>query len=490
VAVAEGVGGAAAAAAGATEPGRKPPAGVKLFYSVGQVIESGYLTANSFVFFYYTAVLGLSGSLVGAAFAISLILDALADPVIGSWSDSVRSRFGRLLPVMLVGAPLAMLTMGLMFSPPAALAPFLLFLWLTVTKMAVRAFASMYNIPYFALGGEMSDDYAERSRIAAWRLLAGILTSVATIALAYSVFFAGEGGLQRPERYPAFGWTIGAIMLAGGLICCAGVLRYAASLPQPTERPPAMGRRLLGEIAEILRNRSFVILFLSLLLFASAAGVHQALNNHAYVFLWKLQPEKIQILVYVYLFGIFAGTPLTPVLLRWMEKKAAASLGFLLVMGGWISLPGVRALGLYAPTGDEAVAAISVMNFFVGLGTGIAFVAFPAMMADAADEHEHLFGARREGLYFSGITFGGKAAAGVGSLVGGFALDLLRFPREAGRQVNAVVSEDVLAGLAGAWGPLCAFLCLVGALFFLPYGISRARQAEIAAAIRKKRAAA
>eukprot|EP01041_Mallomonas_annulata_P033851 gene33851-56528_t len=82
----------------------KPPVAVKFFYSIGQLVESGYLTVNAFVFFYYTAVLGLSGSLVGAALAISMCLDAAADPLIGSWSDSIRSRFGRRLPVMLLAA--------------------------------------------------------------------------------------------------------------------------------------------------------------------------------------------------------------------------------------------------------------------------------------------------------------------------------------------------------------------------------------------------
>ena len=121
MAVVDGVHGVAAPASKAVEEGRKPPAAVKFFYSLGQVVESSYLAANGFVFFYYTAVLGLSGSVVGAALAISLCLDAAADPLIGSWSDSVRSRFGRRLPVMLVGAPLTFLTMGLLFMPPAGL---------------------------------------------------------------------------------------------------------------------------------------------------------------------------------------------------------------------------------------------------------------------------------------------------------------------------------------------------------------------------------
>ena len=51
----------------------KPPLRVKFFYSLGEMAQSGaFNTAIPFVFFYYTAVLGLSGGLVGAALAISL----------------------------------------------------------------------------------------------------------------------------------------------------------------------------------------------------------------------------------------------------------------------------------------------------------------------------------------------------------------------------------------------------------------------------------
>lgn len=292
MAVAEGVGGADTPAAPAAA-GTKPPGGVKFFYSVGQVVESTYLVTNTFIFFYYTAVLGLPGGMVGLAVAVSMALDAICDPLIGSWSDSLRTRLGRRLPLMLLGAPLTMLTMGLLFSPPGGLTPFLLFGYLTLVKMSVRAFASVFNIPYYALGGEMTDDYVERTRLVAYRLLAGIVVTVAITALASMVFFKGEGGLQIPERYPAFGWTMGIGLLVIALIACAGVWRYAVGLPQPKEAAPGMLRRLPGELAEIFRNRSFLILFFSLLVFSSSAGVHQALNNHAYVFVWKLRPELI-----------------------------------------------------------------------------------------------------------------------------------------------------------------------------------------------------
>lgn len=491
MAVAEGIGGAAAPAREAQAGGvAKPTAGVKFFYSIGQFIESGYLAVNTFVFFYYTAVLGLSGSLVGAAMAISMTVDAALDPLIGSWSDSIRSRYGRRLPAMLLAAPLTMVTMGLLFAPPSGMTPILLFVWLTLTKGALRAFASMYNIPYFALGGEMSDDYVERSRIVSYRLLSGILVTVMITAMGYSVFFAGEGGLQRAENYPAFGWTIAVLVLAGGLISCAGLWRFATALPQPTTPPEPIARRFVGEVGEMVRNRTFVILFTSMLLFASAVGVHQALNNHAYVFVWKLRPETIQIITYVYLTGILAGVPLTPALLRKMEKKTVASVGFVVVAVGWIILPGLRGLELFAPTGAAALPWLCLSSLIFGIASGLIFIVFPSMMADAAEEHEHVHGSRREGLFFSGLGFAGKAATGMGLLIGGFALDLLRFPREVGRQVNAVVDPDVLSHLVLTWGWAPAALVGLGGLAFSPYAISRARHEQITAELRARRAAA
>ncbi len=468
---------------------RKTPGTVKFSYSLGQAVESGYVAIAGYVFFYYTAVLGLSGSLVGVALAVAMCVDAAGDPFIGSFSDGVRSRLGRRLPLMLLGAPLTLLTMGLLFAPPSGLSPFLLFGWLVLTKIGVRFFASVFNIPYFALGGELSDGYVERAQIVAIRLFAGIVVTILITAMAYSLFFNGPGGLQDPERYPAFGWTIAALVAACGLLSCAGLWRYAASLPQPRTPEQPVLARLPGEIVEIFRNRSFRTLFTSILIFSSAVGVSAALNNHVYVFVWKLRPATMQFLAYALLIGILVGIPATPPLLKRLEKKTVVLLGFTTVIATWLIMPPLRALGIYAPTGDAALPTLLGTIFVMGLGSGLVLIAYPSMMADAADEHEQLFGARREGLYFAGLGFAGKAAVGIGTMIGGFTLDLLHFPREAGRQVGAVVPEHVLSSLVVAWMPVPAVLCVIGALIFLPYGITRRRHDEIAAALKIKRAA-
>ena len=69
-----------------------------------------------------------------------------------------------------------------------------------------------------------------------------------------------------------------------------------------------------------------------------------------------------------------------------------------------------------------------IPSFLGGIGASAALIGFQSMMADAADEHEILFGARREGLYFAGISLSAKASSGIGALIAGLVLDLIGFP--------------------------------------------------------------
>ena len=66
-----------------------------LFGFHGAVDMLVFLSYELFVLFYYSQVLGLSGVLTGMAILISMIVDAISDPVVGSWSDNIRSKYGR-----------------------------------------------------------------------------------------------------------------------------------------------------------------------------------------------------------------------------------------------------------------------------------------------------------------------------------------------------------------------------------------------------------
>ena len=93
--------------------------GRKIGYAAGAALDGIATQAiNIFLFFYATAVCGLPAALVGVALAAGLVVDAIVDPLIGSFSDGLRSRFGRRLPFMAVGVPGTMLFLALLFSLP------------------------------------------------------------------------------------------------------------------------------------------------------------------------------------------------------------------------------------------------------------------------------------------------------------------------------------------------------------------------------------
>ncbi len=465
----------------------RPTVARKVFYSLGQAAQTGgFDTAIGFVFFYYTAVLGLSGGLVGAALAVGLALDAVVDPVVGSWSDNLKSRLGRRLPLMIAAIPLITLSIGLLFSPPRGLSQPLLFGWLTLMSVASRAFISLFNVPYIALGAEMASDYTERTSVVVYRAMAGIVFGTAITALGFTVFFA-HGGLQRADGYPAFGWSVAAILFVCTTACCLGVRRYAASLPQPEQVTGSMWRRLPFELGEIFANRSFRLLFVSAVITYVAQGLNATLNNHAFVFVWRIKSEDIQFIGYAFLAGILLGVGGAPQMQRRLEKKTVVLIGLSLLIANWLVIQGAWLLGLYSPIGDAALAPMQINSFVAGIGVGLASVAYPSMMADAADEHEHLFGRRREGLYFAGLGFANKAASGAGVLLAGVALDLIRFPSDIGHKVGALLPHAVQARLVFVWGPAASVIAVISMLIFASYAITRARHAQIAEALNARR---
>ena len=53
---------------------------------------------GTWVLLYYNQVLGLEPYLASIALGISLIFDAISDPLVGAWSDRLKSKLGRRHP--------------------------------------------------------------------------------------------------------------------------------------------------------------------------------------------------------------------------------------------------------------------------------------------------------------------------------------------------------------------------------------------------------
>jgi glycoside/pentoside/hexuronide:cation symporter, GPH family len=458
------------------------PFAQKLGYGCGQMLDTiVQQTLSVFLLFYVTSVCGIPGGLAGAAIAAGLVVDAFLDPLIGTASDGWRSRWGRRLPFMAGALPLVVTLFVLIFSLPRGLGPTALFLWLLLLSIALRFSLSLFILPYQAIGAELSDDYAERSSIATWRWGIGMVGAVGAIMLGFGVFFAGPNGLSNRDAYTPFALTLVVPVVLFSLISIRSVKVSLRRLHAPVASKKGVHKRVFAELGEVFRNRTFRILFAGALLFFAALGTHASLRLHTITYFWKIQGAQIQSVTVAVFVGLVLGAPLAGPILKRLEKRTVALIGMIGLTVADCGPEALRLLGLLPLEGDALVIFLSGVKLVGGMLLTAAAIAYASMMADAADEHEYLFGARREGLYFAGWAFAGKAAGGVGMLVAGLVLQLIGFPSGSGTHGTATASipEDVANLIGFFYGPGVGVLYVGSILVTSPYSLSSRRHATI-----------
>ena len=97
----------------------KVPTRTRFFQGIGGLPETlKQFGFNTFLLLYYNQVLGLPASWVSAALFVSLAIDAVTDPMVGSYSDNFRSKWGRRHLLMYAAALPSGICLYLVFSAP------------------------------------------------------------------------------------------------------------------------------------------------------------------------------------------------------------------------------------------------------------------------------------------------------------------------------------------------------------------------------------
>ena len=453
-------------------------------YGAGATVEVFITFAlGQFLLFYLTIVCGLPGALAGLVGLLSLTIDAFIDPIVGSLSDNMRGPLGRRHPFLIGASIPTAIALVLLFSVPNGLHGPGLFLYAVVLSLALRIGLSCYQVPYFALGAELSDNYAERSTIVGFRVAFGVIGTLVATALSYGFFLSAPGATTHKAAYVPLAWSFAGIIASAGLVGAIGTLGARKRLHTAAPVGVASIGRLVGEIREIFRNRSFRVLFSAILLFFVAQGVAGPLTLYANTYFWKISTVQIRDLTFIYTGGLAVGIILTGVLSRWLEKRTIAFIGLSMFVTSQVVPAPLRVLGL-VPTTADAMAVLTVAVILLGLGVSSAVIGYQSMMADAADEHEHLFGARREGLYFAGINFSAKASSGLGVLIAGIVLDVIGFPHGVGAAGKALhVAPAAVRELGLIYGPGAGIVSFISVTILFAYRINRHRHAEILKAL-------
>jgi Na+/melibiose symporter-like transporter len=448
----------------------------KFAYGVGQVAEG--IKSRGFdiiVFFYFTQVLGLQGSLAGAAVAVALIFDAISDPVIGHLSDNWKSRLGRRHPFMYASAlPLAIAWL-MLFFPPEGLGQTGLFLWLLFFAVLVRAALTLYHVPHMALGAELSDDYVERTSVVQWRTLSGMVGSLGVIGFGIYYFFPASdtysNGLLNPAGYPAFA-VFSAILMALTIWYSAwGTRKQIPRLPAPPEHPePFSIAATYRELILAWKNPSFRSLFVGFSLFAIAISIVSTLGTHINVFYWGFTSKEISALLVPLALGFLVGVAISGFLHVRLDKRPSL-IGAALIAGLLSNVAVItRMMGLMPENGDPSLFAI-VFTLLLGFGlaAGVGIASAGSMMADVASDQYQRTGRNQQGILFAAISFSRKLGSAAGHLLAGVGIDVIQFPLKSD---PSLVAPDLITRL-GALSLVALPISLLGTYAYTHYRITR-----------------
>jgi GPH family glycoside/pentoside/hexuronide:cation symporter len=341
---------------------------------------------------FYGGTLGVDLAVLGAVLLVLRLLDGLVDPLLGVWSDRLRSR----RVAIALSAPVLAAGMVALFMPPAETDLGRL-AWLVAALTLVYTAYSVAMINHNAWGAELTTDPVGRTRITAIReglaLIGVVVASVAPALL---------GGAAGPDA----GLAPFAIAFAVFTLACAAVTLRAPNAPRRAEASiEPLGTRVAAPLADPLFRRLLAVFL--------ANGIASAIPATLVLFFVAdvLQAESRQgLFLALYFVAGGVGMPLWVRLSAawgktraWMAGMVAAIVAFV-----W-----AFALG---PGDTGAFAAICVLS---GLALGADLALPPSLLADVIDRDGR---ARPTGAYFGLWTLATKLNL---ALAAGIALPLL-----------------------------------------------------------------
>ena len=460
---------------------------VKVLYSLGGFAVVAKAPLMGLLLLFYNQIIGLPAQWVSLALAISLVIDAVWDPIFGQLSDTLRSRWGRRHPFMYASAAPFAVCWILLFHPPSGWSHMALFWWLLILIVLSRVFISLYEISATALNPELSRDYHERTQLWSFRYMIGALAGVGINWMGYALFFRATAdhpvGQLNQAGYGPFAITTALISVVAILTAAIGTHRLIPTLHHPPPRPKERGF-LLREIGIAVFNRDFAALILSGVFSGIVGGVTVGLGIYLYTYLWELPSSRLATLGLAGLAAVPAAAFFGPWLSRQVGKKAATislMIGTLVI--GQAPL-GLKLLGLMPPNGSDLLFYILFVDVaLTTLCSGGALLLIYSMMSDVVEYAELRTGRRSEGLMMSSVTTLQKVLSGFATIIPGLILVAVGFPDKA---VPGNVPQDVLNHLAFLYLPTIATMSVLAIVCVQFYRITQAGHEAVNAQLRAR----
>ncbi len=449
--------------------------GRMLAFAAGDIFGGGSFNIINFLYPGFLALaVGLPAQLAGIVMLIARIFDAVSDPVMGFISDKLRVRFGTRRSTLLIGAPLVVVSMFLMFFPYGNADVMARFWLVLLSYIFFCAVQTAIMIPYFSLSSELTEDYTERARLTSLRLGFSIFSSIVCVAVPGMIVGQFEGS----NGYIAMSLIFGAVFMVSvgitGLFAKEGI-------PAPKKAEPFKLQNFVRPL-RVKAFRQYLWLFL-------CCQMTMAIMSALFFFYVDFyfcsaatargETSMVGLLGAALMFGMqIVALPVYMAVIKRMGKIAVYIIGSVIWIGGALLL-------LVLPSGADPVW-LYLLAALLGFGISGPGLIPHAIFADVVDVGSLQFGARTAGA-FSGIAnLVNKTAQAAGlAIVMGIIGAAGFVEQDITEGAAKVVSQSAGAQAAIVWVMALAPLIFmsVGIFVCTRYRLTKQRHARVLAAL-------
>lgn len=399
------------------------------------------------------SMLGIDPWLAGAIITVSKVFDAVTDPVVGMWSDRLRSPRGRRRPFLTWGAVLSAVSFAIIFTTPQFANQYVTAAYL-FGALCLYAFGyTLFNIPYMSMPAEMTDSYHERSSIHAYRMVFVALGGMA----------AGAGikiALDALGSTEARSWAIVGCVCAAAIFITLMTTYLSTASARFTNAGEDSEKNKFEQLGEefgaVVGNRHFLRLIG--VKFSQLMGVQTMGAAMAYFFVQYLQQDFTTLGLFFIVVSVstIVCSPLLVMFSKTYGKKAAyyvaAAVNIAYALSWTFSGP------------DDPVWMILGRGLLVGVAFSGNVIMAMSMLTDIINEDAGRSGVRREGAFTALYSFVEKVTGAFGPLIVGVALTYVGFDKSLPFDVPQGDNVNTALLLAVSWLPAIFYLIAVGLL--------------------------
>ncbi len=441
-----------------TDPRDAPPWGLRLTYGGPSFsMAAAGMVFNTWLTYFYLPPGDGARTLVAAPFfaaalLLSRLVDAVAEPLIGTGSDRTRTRLGRRRPFLLAGAPVLAASFIALWLPPFPPGSVANGIWLTGVLGIYWFSLTTVLTPWFALLPELAP--TPRGRVA-----------LSTVVAGFNVLGLTAGGLVPglvADHLGAAPVVLGIGFLSGiqPVALVAGALLLLFFVPglflreQPPPPPSPQRRGMYRALLSTLRNRAFRTYLAAICMVELGLNVVVVMIPYLATQLLEAAPGETRIvawghgrtwaglIVAMVVLGAAAAFPLVGHLAaRWGKRRVYLRAGILHVAC-------LALLPLANLASDPAMVALPLFAL-MALPLATHLVLPNAMYGDVVDRDAAHTGDRREGTYAAARNLLVKASYGLAqaTAVGLIAIGATRAEPTGILLVGPVAAACVLVGL-------------------------------------------